>query len=143
MVLSKSIGKKGEIFQDSLRASWGNIYAINFKIENISKFIQSDDTVLDIGCGNGYSTFFYLEKQPRYISGIDYAKNMIYLARKSAKKLGVEDKVDFQTGGIRKLDYADCTFNISLTTKVLINLPTWEEQRQGIHESIRVTKMGG
>ena len=37
----------------------------------------------------------------------------------------------------------DNTFDVVYTTRVLINLPTWEQQMQGIAECIRVAKPNG
>lgn len=135
--------KQGKTFKDSHEASWGDNFAIDLEIENISKFIKQGDNVLDIGCANGYSTFFYLKKEPVHITGIDYASNMIEYAMTSAKELNVMDKVEFQIGDIKKLGFDDSTFDISYTARVLINLPSWDEQKKGIDEAIRVTKKGG
>ena len=135
--------KQGETYKNSHEASWGDKFAIDLEIKNISKFIQSGDNVLDIGCANGYSTFFYLKKNPNHITGIDYARNMIEHANESVKTLNVGAKIEFQVGDIKELDFDDSTFDISYTTRVLINLPTWEEQKLGIDEAIRVTKKGG
>ena len=135
--------KQGENFKQSHIASWGDNFAIDLEIKNISNFINEGDKVLDIGCANGYSTFFYLKKEPKHITGIDFSENMIKNARNRAKELEVESKVKFELGDIRELDFDNNTFDLSYTTRVLINLPTWEEQKKGIDESIRVIKKGG
>ena len=134
--------KQGEIFKESHEASWGDNFAIDLEIENISKYINEGDNVLDVGCANGYSTYFYLKKKPIHITGVDFAKSMIKRAQNSAKKLNVEKFVKFELGDIRKLDYPDLAFDVSYTTRVLINLPNWKEQKLGIDELIRVTKEG-
>ena len=135
--------KQGEIFKESHEASWGDNFAIDLEIENISKFINEGDNVLDVGCANGYSTFFYLKKKPSHITGVDFADNMIQNAKIAAKKFNVENIVKFEIGDIKNLDYPDSTFDLSYTTRVLINLPNWVEQKLGIDELIRVTKKGG
>ena len=135
--------KQGKIFKESHEASWGDNFAIDLEIENISKFINKGDNVLDVGCANGYSTFFYLKKKPLHITGVDFANNMILNANIAAKKLNVESIVKFEVGDIRNLDFPNSTFDVSYTTRVLINLPNWEEQKLGIDELIRVTKEGG
>lgn len=135
--------KQGDVYKKSHVASWGDNFAIDLEIDNISTFINNGDKVLDIGCANGYSTFFYLKKEPKHITGIDFSENMIKYAKERAEELKVESKVNFQIGDVRKLEFDDNSFDLSYTTRVLINLSTWEEQKKGIDESIRVTKKGG
>ena len=135
--------KQGEVYKKSHVASWGDTLAIDLEIDNISRFINNGDKVLDIGCANGYSTFFYLKKEPKHITGIDFSESMIKYAKDRAEELKVESKVNFQIGDVRKLEFDDNSFDLSYTTRVLINLSTWEEQKKGIDESIRVTKKGG
>ena len=135
--------KQGDVFKESYEASWADNYAIELEIENISKYINKGDEVLDVGCANGYSTFFYLKKKPIHITGVDFAESMIENAQNSAKKLNVDEVVKFELGDVRNLNYKNSSFNVSYTTRVLINLPNWEEQKIGIDELIRVTKEGG
>ena len=53
------------------------------------------------------------------------------------------NNVNFMEGDVRSLQFPDNTFDMAYTTRVLINLPTWEQQMQGIAECIRVVKPGG
>ena len=41
------------------------------------------------------------------------------------------------------MEFEDNSFDVVYTTRVLINLPNWEEQVQGIEECIRITKKAG
>jgi ubiquinone/menaquinone biosynthesis C-methylase UbiE len=41
------------------------------------------------------------------------------------------------------MQFDDNSFDVVYTTRVLINLPNWDEQIQGIEECIRITKKGG
>ena len=136
-------GKQGEIYKKSYKASWADRYAIKIEIEEISKYIHQGDYVLDAGCANGYSTFHYINNNPKKIIGIDLAQSMITNARASANELKIEDKVSFEIGDVKKLKYADEKFDVSFTTRVLINIPTWSDQKIAINELLRVTKKGG
>ncbi|MBA7551949.1 hypothetical protein ES705_44500 [subsurface metagenome] len=40
-------------FKDSHWASWGDKYAMELEIKNISKHINKGDVVLDVGCAKG------------------------------------------------------------------------------------------
>ena len=130
-------------FKDSHAASWGDNYAIDLEVENISKHIKKDNWVLDVGCSNGHATLAMLQKEPGKLYGVDYAENMIRYANENKAKIPNAENVVFDTGDIKKLAFEDDFFDVVYTTRVLINLPNWEEQITGIEECIRVTKKGG
>ncbi len=132
-----------EIHKESHWASWGDKYAISLEIQNISNYIKDNDHVLDVGCANGYSTFEQLERKKIKIHGVDFSEKMIEYAlrRKFNESLG--DQITFSIGDVRSLSFKDNYFDVTYSTRVIINLPNWEEQVQGILECIRVTKKGG
>lgn len=123
-------------------ASWGDKFAIDLEIENIAKYIKEGTTVLDVGCANGYSTIRQLKSKPKHITGIDFSLPMIKFANEQRVKKRLKN-VDFIVGDIRDLKFPDESFDLTYTTRVLINLPNWQEQIIGINECLRVTKKGG
>jgi len=133
---------QAKTYKDSYWASWGDIYMINLEMETINKHIKKDQTILDVGCGNGFSTFDLLKNNPKLIIGLDSAENMIKEAEKKKEERKIEN-ISFEIGDIRNLRFNDNSFDVVYTTRVLINLPNWEMQKQGIKECIRVTKKGG
>jgi ubiquinone/menaquinone biosynthesis C-methylase UbiE len=125
-------------------ASWGDNWMIDLEVETIGKHIKDGDRVLDIGCANGYSTFRQVESHKlTSITGVDYAGNMVAAALKSKQERGLGNSIDFAEGDVRSLQFPDNTFDVAYTTRVLINLPTWDQQIQGITECIRVVKPNG
>lgn len=124
-------------------ASWGDNHAIELEIETIGRHIRKGQDVLDVGCANGYATFRQLEKGVRSIAGVDFSPNMVEAALERKQQEGGNDEIDFSVGDIRGLPFEDERFDIVYTTRVLINLPTWEEQMGGIRECIRVCRSGG
>jgi ubiquinone/menaquinone biosynthesis C-methylase UbiE len=129
-------------FGTSHEASWGDSHMIELEIENIGKYVRQDQTILDVGCANGYAALRHAKKNPRSIVGIDFAENMIDHARKA----GIEANASlasFHVGDVRSLSFPDDSFDLVYTTRVLINLPSWEQQKTGIRECIRVCKPGG
>jgi len=130
-------------FKDSHSASWGDNYAIDLEIQNIGNYIKQNDLVLDVGCSNGHATLAMLQKKPSKLYGVDYAENMIRFANENKAKLNNPENVFFDVGDIKKLQFEDNFFDVVYTTRVLINLPNWDEQITGIEECIRVTKKGG
>jgi ubiquinone/menaquinone biosynthesis C-methylase UbiE len=124
-------------------ASWADNFAIDLEIRTIGAYVTKNSTVLDVGCGNGYSAFRQLERDPGSIVGVDYAESMIHYADQARQRHPQGDRIRFEIGDIRKLRFPDASFDLVYTTRVLINLPTWEEQIVGINECVRVTKSGG
>jgi len=130
-------------YRDSHEASWGDTFAIDLEIETIAKHIKQGNTVLDVGCSNGHATLAMLQKNPKKVYGVDYAENMITYANENKAKLNNPSNVFFDVGDIKQLDFENDSFDVVYTTRVLINLPSWEEQITGIEECIRVTRQGG
>ena len=135
---------QGERHGDSHWASWGDNWMIQLEIETIGRYINQGDNVLDVGCANGYSTFQQLKSRaPNSIVGLDYAKSMIEAANEAKCRLGLKEEVKFMEGDVCALPFDTGSFDVAYTTRVLINLPTWEKQIQGIAECIRVVRPGG
>lgn len=135
---------QGQVYADSHWASWGDNWMIDLEIEAISEHINDGDYVLDVGCANGFSAFKQLELNNSItISGVDFAANMVSAAENTKEKKCLGDNVTFSQGDVRSLQFSDNTFDVAYTTRVLINLPTWEQQIQGISECIRVVKPNG
>lgn len=124
-------------------ASWGDNFALQLEIENIAKFIKEGDDILDVGCANGYASLKHLGLNPRSITGIDFSEKMIAQAKLASRELDTDCAVTFEWGDIRSIQKESESFDLVYTTRVLINLPTWEEQMQGINECLRVCRPGG
>ncbi len=125
-------------------ASWEDNFAIDLEIAEIGRHIKEGDFVLDMGCANGFACFRQLEeRKPSKIFGIDYSENMIKYANLVRNEYPEKEKIEFKVGDIRDIPFEDSEFDIVYTTRVIINLPTWEEQKKAIDECIRVTKPEG
>lgn len=135
---------QGSVHGESHWASWGDHWMIDLEIDVIGKHIKAGDSVLDIGCANGYSTFKQAESRKlTSITGVDFASNMVMAAQKTKQEKALGDDVCFVVGDVRSLQFPDNSFDVAYTTRVLINLPTWEQQMQGVAECIRVVKPNG
>jgi ubiquinone/menaquinone biosynthesis C-methylase UbiE len=124
-------------------ASWGDTRVIELEIQTIGGYIREGYEVLDVGCANGYSTLHHCERNPQRIVGIDYSASMINEAEKNKKKVNPHCDVAFMVGDARNIPLAKESFDIVYTTRTLINLPSWEDQKQAILECIRVCRKGG
>lgn len=124
-------------------ASWGDHYMINLEIDAIGTFIHKDDDVLDVGCANGYSTFNQIGRGAASITGIDFSESMVREANKIKNEHPDKNKLNFEVGNAKEIQFDDNSFDVVYTTRTLINLPTWEEQKQGVGECVRVCRPGG
>ena len=116
------------------------------EIKSILRMIGSIDkreTILDVGCGNGYSTVQIGKKFPEaMITGVDYSEPMIAEANKA-----VIPNVEYFHGDVlslsRNKNIRGQQFDIVLSTRCLINMSTWEEQKAGIIEMLKMLAPGG
>jgi ubiquinone/menaquinone biosynthesis C-methylase UbiE len=100
--------------------------------------------LLDIGCGDGTSTFKFAPFFERAV-GIDYADGFIARATSLAQREQVPN-LRFHVGDATDLSpWRDQygKFDVAVSIRCLINLATWENQKQGIEEAARSLKPGG
>lgn len=130
---------------ESFAASWNDPGAIELEINNILPRLTEGDTVIDIGCANGYSTLRYAEAISLQIKGVDYIPEMIETARQQLKTRdgSLKAQAQFEVGNIMGLNEPDNAYDKAIVTRVLINLATWENQRIALQECLRVLKPGG
>ena len=105
----------------------GDRNQVDLEIEAVMALLKEDDTLLDMGCGNGFSTVRYAEKC-REVVGADYSEGMIQSAceRFRTENLKfVEQDVLALTPGLGR-------FSVVLTTRCLINLDSWEKQTDAL-----------
>lgn len=115
------------------------------EIDSILRIIGTikHDTILDVGCGNGYSTLQIAKKFPEaMVTGIDFSPAMIEEANKN-----VIPNVDFFDGNVLSLssnkELVGQYFDVVLSTRCLINLSDWKEQKAGISEMQRLLAPNG
>lgn len=135
---------QGKTHQESHWASWGDNWMIDLEIDTIAAELRPGDEVLDVGCANGFGALRQVERQRlKSLTGVDFAENMITAAKSAQRRYEGPIPLKFEVGDIQKLRFETSTFDVVYTTRVLINLPTWEQQKVGIEECLRVAKPGG
>jgi len=133
-----------EKYKGSHQASWGDEYAIQLETANISSNIKDGDNVLDVGCANGFAAIMQCAAHNlKSMTGVDFSESMIKFAQENKADSEYRDILTFKMGDVRDLPLPDETYDVTYTTRVLINLPNWEEQKKGMTECLRVTKKGG
>lgn len=113
------------------------------EIEMIKKFVRPTDRMLDVGCGNGYTTR-RLAPLVREIVGVDYSSEMVKRAGESEGPEGVSENITFQVQDVLALNPERFgMFDVALSERCLINLASREEQERAIANIASVIKPGG
>jgi ubiquinone/menaquinone biosynthesis C-methylase UbiE len=103
--------------------------------------IQPHTRVLEIGFGPGVAIQYAAERAPQgHVSGIDYSKTMVQIARKrNASAIGT-GLVDLTYGDVRSLPYEDAAFDRAVTIHCIY---FWAEPITCLREVRRVLRMNG
>lgn len=109
------------------------------EIELILQDLPKGKRVLDIGCGNGFSTAIFAQHSASVV-GIDYSEAMI---KRASNKLGQVPNVTFQVQDVLNLDLPAAEFDVAICQRCLINLVSWEAQQKALANIARVLKPGG
>lgn len=130
---------------DSSSASWSDHGVIDLEIPEIINYIDDGDTVIDIGCANGYSTIQFACQKKINISGIDLIPEMIETAKLRKKQFTekILDKVEFKIGDILSLNADSGQYDKVIVTRVIINLNNWENQIKALRNCMELVKPGG
>ncbi len=115
------------------------------EIKALLKYIHNSQKVLDVGCGNGYSTINFATSKKISIDGIDYSKQMILNAGKllSFKRNKIKGKVNFFQRDILEDNPDEEKYDVIITERCLINLGTWNKQKKALMNLHRYLKTGG
>jgi ubiquinone/menaquinone biosynthesis C-methylase UbiE len=102
-------------------------------LKKIKKF--GPRNVLDVGCGNGYSTRIYAaELKGTEFVGMDFSAEMI----KAAREANSLDNLRFQTGDISDIStFPEGRFDLIISQRALQNLVSYEDQKRGIENLLR------
>jgi ubiquinone/menaquinone biosynthesis C-methylase UbiE len=105
--------------------------------------IDENSTVLEVGCGVGYTACEIARRYGARVVGIDLSKNMISNAKKRARQLGLEGGVEFRVEDVTELPFQDESFDVVLMESFLNILGEPELIEKALLEIARVTKPGG
>jgi ubiquinone/menaquinone biosynthesis C-methylase UbiE len=115
------------------------------EIDTAAACMRDGDVVLDVGCGLGYALRQYASRKQIQGHGIDFAANMIRVARELQKDHdhALKGTVEFREASVLELPFPDRTFNVVSSSRCLMALLDWEKQKAALVEIARVLKPGG
>jgi len=108
----------------------------------VDRTVRPGDRVLDCGAGTGTTGILAAERAGPggRVTLFDLSEEMLAVARRKAGAAGLQDRMDFRTGDVMRLPFADEQFDAVLSTYSLC--PLYDPER-GALELYRVTKRGG
>jgi ubiquinone/menaquinone biosynthesis C-methylase UbiE len=138
---------------DSPQATTSDVYLRKLELSTIVETIKSLNvaegaTVLDVGCGDGYTTLDVAASLPglRFL-GVDYSDQMIDNAKRqlATRPDELQKRMTFKVGDATDLTSAcgDEKFDVVTSDRCLINLTSLESQRKAIEQIAQHTKPGG
>jgi ubiquinone/menaquinone biosynthesis C-methylase UbiE len=142
--IKKHYKKLAKEFGRSKKMSMMDVNTKDLEVDEIIKYLGilachfTDPKILEIGCGNGYTAAKINKAFNVELTGIDFCKDLIKIARKRGLK-----NTEFKAGNVLQIPFPDETFEIIFTERCLINLESWEKQKRALSEIHRVLKNGG
>ena len=108
----------------------------------VGQAVRRGDKVLDAGGGTGSTTLLAAKKAgpEGHVTQFDFSPQMQAVARQRSRDAGLEARVDFQSGDMLALPFAEGTFDVVLSTYSLCPL---FDPVKGALELYRVLKPGG
>jgi len=115
-----------------------DIFQRELEYDAICGYLSPDMRVLEVGCGNGFSTRRFRELVA-HVDAFDYADNMIERAKHSVG----ETNNRFFLDNVLDPKHFDGPYDTVICVRVLINLADLEQQRQALRNMTEATRSGG
>lgn len=109
----------------------------------INEYVKDGMRILDFGCGNGVTMCDIASRHDVSILGIDFSDAMIDAAERNARSAGLLDRLSFSCGDQNTIKELDSRFDLIYTERCIINLSSWEEQKNTIIDLVRLLKDDG
>jgi len=139
---------QAEEHKESDLATAPDTYYRDLEIDRIESYLKDEMNILDIGCGNGYSTIKFAKKYKKAnFLGIDYSEEMVKYADKAlSKNKNFKNRVKFAVGDVLSLSKSSAIknkFDFIISERCLINLKNWDEQKIALLEMKKILKKNG
>lgn len=134
-------------FGSNANATTQDIYMREIEINYIIDFLSSFNRplkILDIGCGNGFSTIQYKKRAEWHsYTGGDYSEEMIKYAKTELENQSMSGEITFRAMDVLKLSEYGNQYDIVISDRCLVNLGTSANRRTAINEIAKCINPGG
>lgn len=136
-------------YKKAVKAYWEDPATISIIDKNIHQleiktacgYLKSSDELIDIGCGDGKATIIYARKVTK-CTAYEYSNFLRRKAIKEVRRAGLKN-TNIKAGDILKMKKIPEKPDVVITQRLLINLATWNEQKEAIENIYRMLKPGG
>jgi len=125
----------------SLKSTMPDSNTRRLEIENILKYINENDSCLEIGCGNGAASIEISKIKTLDLTSIDDNEEMIKFAKKQPSN-EIKGKIQFQRLNVLNLEFQE-THDTIFSIRCLVNLMIWEDQKKALQKMAKAVKKGG
>ena len=102
--------------------------------------VNSNNAILDIGCGTGLLALKFLRKSDCHITGIDSSREMLDIIEKKVKHFELNGKILCRHEDLENIEFDEGTFDIITSTFSLHHI---EDKYKMIEKIFRMLKLGG
>ncbi|MFC1544784.1 class I SAM-dependent methyltransferase [Gemmatimonadota bacterium] len=108
------------------------------EFDYISRYLDKTQRVLEVGCGNGYSTSVFRE-QVKWVDAMDYSAEMVTRAKNETG----ETNNRFFEDSILEPRHIQPPYDIVICVRVLINLRNLDQQRAAVDSMASALESSG
>jgi ubiquinone/menaquinone biosynthesis C-methylase UbiE len=107
-----------------------------------TKYLQTSDRILDVGCGTGRTTFSLYDLGYQDITGLDLTPEMIAAAEEIKQER--QSPIEFMVGNAKELPFESAQFDaVIFSFNGLMSIPDEKERFKALQAINRVLKTGG
>jgi len=134
---------QAEKHKANLEATTPDPLAKELELNVLKKYFDTNENLLDIGCGNGFNLFSLVDTFRGKMVGVDFATKMIEAAKRECEKRTDRERFAFHEGSVLDdLSYLGQHSQI-YTDRCLINLTSDQQHIDALHNLASLLKPGG
>lgn len=115
----------------------------DLEVDYALQFVPEAKSLLDIGCGLGYTTRIYATNMTGELFGIDYSPNMISRALEINEGVEYPSRLSFLCKSVLDTGFSDNQFDLIVSHRCIMALLDWDLQKEALEEMARILKPGG